>query len=238
MTEPEWWTEDVSEQIAYSARRVSRNIRSMPASDLYQEGVVWAFSHPRKMEGWMSDTENPKRGWARFTRAVEGAMTRVARQEKASREGYDPDDEVFYGIRQIELCLPALWDEHIKLHGPSREPAVGTSNPDPSEGNTWAVMVLDVQDAWGAANLDAGERAMLRYRYGSGATYAELGRAFEVAASTAESRVKKALRKMQRHLGGAKPADCDNTCTDCGGPGSRHAMSNATARAITDGEVE
>ena len=238
MTEHDWFTPDVEEQVAFSARRVSRTIRSVPAQDLYQEGMVWVFSHPGKMAGWMNDTENPKRGWARFTRAVEGAMTKVARQEKAAREGYDPRDEEFYGLAQIELCLPALWDSHLRVNGPAREAREGSSNADPSEGNTWAVMVLDVERAWNDAELDARDRAMVRYRFGNSATYAEVGRAFDVAASTAEVHIKRALRKMQRVLGGAKPAECKESCEDCGGPGSRRVLSNAAMRAITDGDME
>lgn len=236
----EWFTDDVSEQIAFSARRVGRRYRSVPVADLQQEGMVWVFAHPTKMHAWMNDTDNPKRGWARFTRAVEGAMAKVARAEKAHREGYAVEDEAFYALAHLELTLPALWDEDYRVNGPQRDETDRVSTGgDPSEGNTWAAMVADVDRAWRLAGLDGREESMLRHRFGDRrATFAEIGRAHECAQSTAEIHVKRALRKLQRVLGGPKPTECDRTCQDCGGPGSRRAISNAHAAALTDQDYE
>jgi DNA-directed RNA polymerase specialized sigma24 family protein len=225
------------EQVKYSAARVARRYRMSIADDLYQEGIVWVYAHARTVEGWMND-EYPKRGWARFTRRIESVMQKIARAEKASREGYDPDDEAFYYTAMIELVLPALWDSTFRIDGPQRDGSERSSGHDASEGNTWAAMVLDVERAWHEAHLSTRDQSMLRMRYGSQALFSEVARVFECSTSTAEATIKKALRRMQNVLGGAKPQECDATCEDCGGPGSRRALSNTTARAITDKEYE
>lgn len=237
----EWFTDDVAEQIAFSARRVGRRYRSVGVADLQQEGMVWLFAHPTKMHEWMNDTDNPKRGWARFTRGVEGAMARAARAEKAHREGYSLDDEVFYAIGHLELILPALWDKDYRVNGPQREDTERImSSVAPSEGNTWAAMVADAEHAWRAADLDGREESMLRMRYGpSRATFAQIARAHECTQSTAETCIRRVLRKLQRELGGPRPAECGRSCEDCGdGPGSRRAITNAHAIALTEREYE
>lgn len=233
-------TPDVDEQIRYCARRTCRQYRHMQLDDLVQEGRIWALQHPGRMRGFLYD-ENPKRGWARMTRTFDAVMGKVARVEKAHREGYDPDDEYFYTLAILELCLPALWDEHLRRHGPAREDETGTRTTgrrDPSEGNSWVALVADVQSAWDAVDLSGRDRAMLRARFENGASFADLGRAFQVATSTAQQTVRRSLRKLQRVLGGQRPVPCDNVCEDRGGPGSRHVVSNAQARAILDNQYE
>lgn len=240
LTRDQILTPDVDEQISWCARRVVRQYRHMNVDDLVQEGRIWCLTHPGKMRNFLYD-ENPKRGWARMVRTVDAVMNKTARIEKAAREGYDPDDEYFYRIAVLELCLPALWDEVLRREGPSRDDDADDtqrSKRDPSEGNTWTVMVADVQQAWDNADLSGQDRAMLRARYGQGATFADLGRGWQVAASTAQQHIRRAMRKLQKELGGPKPQPCDGTCPDRSGPGSRHAISNAQARAMLDNQYE
>jgi hypothetical protein len=232
-------TDDMVDQVSWSAARIGRRYPYTPVADLRQEGMVWIYSHQNRVVAWMHDEENPKRGWARFTRAVEAAMEKMARAEKAGREGYDPDDEEFYARSMIELVLPAVWDQGYRSDGPSREGREPTSGGhDASEGNTWAAMVLDVEQAYWSAALSYDDRTLLRARLGDGGmTYAELGRMFECSHSTAEVRVKKALRRIQNELGGSRPVSCEPGC-DCGGPGSRKSTSNAAALARTQNDYE
>lgn len=240
LTTEELLTPDVEEQIQYSARQVARRFRGSAVNDLAQEARIWVVAHPTRMEHWFTD-ENPKRGWVRMSRTLEKQMSKFARIEKAAREGYDPDDEYFYAMAMLDLVLPALWDDDLRQSGPSREDGDNTrvsGKKDPAEGSSWPAMVVDVEKAWGDADLDHRQQTMLRLKYRDGATYADIGRAMGVSQSTAHEHVKRALRKIQRQLGGSKPEPCNSECEDCGGPGSRHVISNAHARALTDNQYE
>lgn len=233
-------TPDVEEQILYSARQVARRYRGSAVEDLAQEGRIWVTLHPKRMEHFFND-ENAKRGWVRMTRTIEKQMAKTARIEKAAREGYDPDDEYFYALALFDLVMPALWDDDLRQHGPSHDEGDGTrvaSKKDPAEGSSWPAMVVDVENAWSRAELDGRQRTMLMLKYRDGATYADIGRAMGVSQSTAHEHVKRALRKLQRQLGGGRPEPCDGSCEDCGGLGSRKVMSNAHARALTDNQYE
>ena len=82
-----WATSDVQDQVAASAVRVARRFRGyVEASDLRQEGLIYVYSHQKKMWEWMT-SEHAGIGWKRFTAAIESRMNKVARQEKAAKTG-------------------------------------------------------------------------------------------------------------------------------------------------------
>ena len=239
LTADEIITPDVDEQILYSARKIQRRWRGSTTGDLAQEARLWALSHPSTMQHFFDD-ENPKRGWVRMSRSFEKVMEKKARVENAHREGYDPSDEFFYTQALLSLTLPALFDDDIRANGPARDGEQqhrGKSDVAESS-NVWETLVLDTEKAWNAADLNVDQVNVLKLKFCDNLTYAEIGKVLGVAQSTAHEKTRKALWRLQRQLGGTRPEACGNDCEDCGGPGTRHAWSNAKSRAVTDNQYE
>lgn len=226
--------------IKVAAAQVARRYRGyVTFSDMEQEAQIWVMTHPRTVFDRLQDG---KRGNDRITRQLAKHLHSIARTEKASVSGYNPEDEVFYSQAVVEMILPALWDETLMVQGPQGEPSEGRSNSDPSEGGNWQVMVADVRAAYDRSDLDVRQRVALVMRYHEQATLTEIGRALEVSKQGAQGVVRSALGRLVNYLGGTDPHhSCGYEC-ECGrsygGPGSRRAISNATARAITDGNYD
>jgi hypothetical protein len=82
-------------------------------------------------------------------------------------------------------------------------------------------------------------RLALAYRYGDGLRISQIAQILEVADSTVQNYLNKGINALVRQLGGAAPYSCNADCPDeCGGPGTRHVISNAQAQAITDSAYE
>jgi DNA-directed RNA polymerase specialized sigma24 family protein len=226
----------IEEHVRAAAAQVSRRYRTHTTyADLAQEGFVWALQHKGTVA---SRLEDGKRGEYRLVAPLAGHMQRVARQEKATRAGYSPDDEYFYSRGTLELILPAVWDERHMLKRPTSgedDPSlVGRSKADPAQGNDWLAQVIDVRAAWGKANLTADQRDALALRYRDKLSVDAVAAQMGVAQSTASDRLNGALRGLIEALGGQRPEGCTPDC-ECRPQtvGSRRVISNATAQAIT-----
>jgi len=230
------FTAAIEEFVRAAAAQVSRRYRTHTTyADLAQEGFVWALQHKGTVA---SRLEDGKRGEYRLVAQLAGHMQRVARQEKATRAGYSPDDEYFYSRGTLELALPAVWDEEHMLKRPSTgddDPSLsGRGKIDPSQGNDWLVTVLDVRDAYRNADLTLEQREALTLRYRDRLSVTAVADAQGTAQSTASDRINGALKALVEALGGQRPEGCTPDC-ECQPQtvGSRRVISNATARAIT-----
>jgi len=231
----------VEEYVRPAAASVARRYRAhVSYADLAQEGFIWALNHRGTIR---SRLEDGKRGQYRLIAQLAGHMQKVARQEKASKAGYSPDDEVFYSQGLLEMALPAVWDESYMLRPPMEGERIvtGRSTADPAAGNDWLATTVDVRRAWENADLTSQQRdAMaLRYHPAFRLTVAAVADAMGTAKSTASDRLNGALRALQDELGGPRPEGCSWDCECRPEPvGSRRAMSNASARAMTDREYD
>jgi len=224
----------IEQYIRPAAASVARRYRSeVTYGDLAQEGYLWALRHPGTVR---SRLEDGKRGEYRLIAQLAGHMQSVARAEKASRAGYSPDDEVFYSKGMIEKALPAVWDITHMIRPPLEgEPGGGRSTKDPAAGNDWLATVVDVRAAWDAADLTEDQRKALELRYRHRLSQQGVADAQGTAKSTANERINGGLRALIDTLGGRRPEGCAWDCECRPEPvGSRRAISNAAARALTD----
>lgn len=205
----------------------------MSISDARQVAHEWVLRHPNQVAELLEDGV---RGQRRLKGRLIAAVTKAGRAEKAHQSGYEPDDEVFYGLPTIELVLPALWDESYRPWRPEDE--AGRVKTSGRTYNEWETMVIDVRRAWQEADLTIEERGILAGRFGESLTLTHLGIIWEVSEATIRNRIKGALRRLQHQLGGPSPRTCGSGCECCDYVGTRRAMTNAAARAITANQYE
>lgn len=174
--------DDLTQLINKAAYQLYRRYRAyVEAEDIRQEMWVWVAARVAKVE----DMPTFK---LRYKLLDAGGT--YCRREKAAKSGYSPDDEVFYGLPLLRELLPfAVRDLPIVLKGvddtntsTARKAAAGVSM-------SYETAVADVRAAFNW--LRDPYRAVLR-------AYAD---GDEVSAGE----VTRALRAMQRKLGGRRP---------------------------------
>jgi DNA-directed RNA polymerase specialized sigma24 family protein len=137
-------------------------------------------------------------------------MVSYAKTEKRQCLGYEAEDEAFYGLTQIAEILPSvMWDE------PEPPRSAGSeirSTSDPAEGGNWLASWLDVKHALNVADLSARERSTLLALYADGESQASWADMLGVTAQAVQQTNTRALRKLQRVLGGERDKGCPYQC--------------------------
>lgn len=115
---------------------------------------------------------------------------KFARKEKATRSGYHPDDEAFYGLRVIRELLPVAVDDEPAVLRAVNEAERGAGRRAGSNVPLeYETAIADLRGAY--RRLSVGHRDILR--------------AYVDGADIDETVVSAALRSMQRKLGGRRP---------------------------------
>lgn len=171
------------------------------------------------------DKEDYKELVARTRRWMRYAGERYCRREKAARDGYDINDEVFYSAKRLEQLLEWLLSEGLEERAPiGRAESVSRSTGDPSEGGGHLASLLDVQR--GLELLDDHYRQRLEVRFGKLAGFSDdqianmaqseirtltgwhhekLRYVLGTTGDQVRHRVDTALRRLQWELGGSNP---------------------------------
>lgn len=183
--------------------RVARSVRKQfpmtELDDLYQEAWLWSLNHePTFKQKWDA---NRNYLWS----SVRNHVADYARKEKAAKGGYDLDDEWFYSIPQVRsLLIQAFTPEYVE-RGQSydRQPtASGVSDP----ADVWA-MVADVKRGFGS--LPDKDRELLWRVFGESGDWKVNVKALAgeagVTEKVADQRVRDALSRLRRRIGGARP---------------------------------
>lgn len=222
------------------ARGVRRQYHTSDTDDLTQVALMWCVQHPRKLAEYLGDERD---GARLLSTSMRNACRDYARKQKAAEIGYEPDDEAFYSKRMLKGdgtnpgLLHYVWDRENWEKPPFK--GDGRSKGDPAEGGSWLTIMTDVDKALQA--LGPGELSLLQAHYDLGATYDELGAVMFNGAgkATVAGYVDKAVAKVQNHLGGSRPREDaaeDEWRREPEYVGSRRAISNAHARAITENQ--
>lgn len=135
-------------------------------------------------------------------------LERYARKEKASKSGYQINDEAYYDSVTIGQLLPfviksfvnntALEQSQILINdGTPRKPSA------PAEGGNLLAMLVDIKKAY--EMLDKEDQKILALRYHENHTLQLIAEYLEVAVSTADRRCSQALRRLQNNIGGESP---------------------------------
>ena len=179
-------------------------------ADLVQEAYAWLMTRVVYFNGLLEEENETVRlanqrriGW-QMKRAIE----RYARKEKATRSGYQTNDESFYDVITIAQLLPYViasvvndtaieQAQNLVNDGTPRKPSA------PAEGGNLLATLIDIKKSYEL--LDEDEQKILRLRYHENYTLQQLSEVLECAISTADRRCGNALRKLLNFMGGESP---------------------------------
>ena len=208
MTEPHPILNDIVPSVVTLVHRRYR--KYVDRADLVQEAYAWLMTRVVYFNGLLEEENETVRlanqrriGW-QMKRAIE----RYARKEKATRSGYQTNDESFYDVVTIAQLLPYViasivndtaieQAQNLVNDGTPRKPAA------PAEGGNLLATLIDIKKAYEL--LDEDEKKILRLRYHENYTLQQLSEILECAISTADRRCGNALRKLLNFMGGESP---------------------------------
>lgn len=221
-----------------AGRAAKRRYPTSDSEDLQQEALMWAVTHPGKLKTYLED-EDKRRGERMLTASMRNAAKKYAREERAAHFGYDLEDDAFYSKRMLKGdgnrpgLLHFVFDQ-ANWPKPPPSDGAGRGKGDPAEGNGWLTMMVDVHKA--IESLAADDRTVITEHFLFGLSYEQLGQRMGCAKATVAKRIDRAVGRIQDYLGGVKPKDDpaeDGWDREPEYVGTRRAISNAQARAIT-----
>lgn len=212
--------EELIRPIAY--RIANRYRQYVEREDVAQELRIWWLTHEKAVERYQGED---KIGEKKLKKALYRAAEKFARGQKATVLGYKPEDEFFYNTELIRMLLPMVWNPDLIFQEVQPDEAGGKirRTKAANEGNNLPAMVADVAEALSRIDLD--DYRVLLLHFALEYEYKELASELDIQVGAAKMRVQRAIERIVDTLGGETP------WTD--GPGSRHAISNAHAAAIT-----
>jgi RNA polymerase sigma factor (sigma-70 family) len=208
VTEPHPILNDIVPSVVTIVHRRYR--KYVDRDDLTQEAYAWLMTRASYFNGLLNEENEAVRlanqrriGW-QMKRAIE----RYARKEKATRSGYQTNDESFYDVITIAQLLPYViasvvndtaieQAQNLVNDGTPRKPSA------PAEGGNLLATLIDIKKAYEL--LDEDEQKILRLRYHENYTLQQLSEVLECAISTADRRCGNALRKLLNFMGGESP---------------------------------
>jgi RNA polymerase sigma factor (sigma-70 family) len=208
VTEPHPILNDIVPSVVTLVHRRYR--KYVDRDDLTQEAYAWLMTRASYFNGLLEEENEAVRlanqrriGW-QMKRAIE----RYARKEKATRSGYQTNDESFYDVVTIAQLLPYViasvvndtaieQAQNLVNDGTPRKPSA------PAEGGNLLATLIDIKKSYEL--LDEDEQKILRLRYHENYTLQQLSEVLECAISTADRRCGNALRKLLNFMGGESP---------------------------------
>lgn len=179
-------------------------------ADLKQEAWAFALSKAEQFNETLSTDNEVQQKWneKRVAWQIKRALERYARKEKATKSGYQTNDEAYYDTVTIAQLLPFVIKSHVLdtaleqsqvlvNDGQPRKPSA------PAEGGNLLAMLVDIKKAY--EKLDKEDQDILRLRYHENHTLQMISEYLEVAVSTADRRCTQALRHLQEIMGGDSP---------------------------------
>lgn len=181
----------------------SKKYKMVNKEDIKQELWIWFATHQRKMGEWLD--HEPKDRDKLVAKSLRNAAYDFCLKEKASVEGYNPEDVFFYKKEFIKLLLPAVINSDWARVENSL--SFGGKTPKaPAEANDWMAYSADIKNA--LSKLDEKERRLITEFYGhdmDGTTLHEQILPEKSTPRAAMMQANRALNKMVRHLGGFAP---------------------------------
>ena len=200
--------------------------------DFQQEFIAWMLDHEAFCAEFIE--EHGQEAFDKYlTRCLQNEGKDYMRDVKAQALGYHRDDEYFYAENELKKSLlPSMFDKSKWLEPPQSE---GRSTKAPAEGGNWIATLADVAQAYEKLDLD--DQNLLRNFHQHGMRNMDLAKAHGVTDATMSYRHDRAIKRLQKALGGEKPRPEREATWDTRWRG-RHAVSNSQARAMTSASYE
>ena len=205
-------TEDMVNKYKHIVTRVSydyaKRYGMLDREDIAQECWLWFLEHPSKTQEWaeMDWKENE----LLLARSLRNAALKYCVKEKARVEGYHVDDIFWYSKDFIKELLPAVLTEDWRR---VQETFTGGSNKSAAEAGDWMAYAADIRKAYETLTEDEQKLVFLFYAQDvDGDTLKEASND-RPTARAAMMVANRAVGKMVKHLGGARPVR-DNDYTE------------------------
>jgi RNA polymerase sigma factor (sigma-70 family) len=199
------WLDEATDIAAQVARQVHKKYQPyFDVSDLRQELMVWCIKREDKVKMWLDptkDKEERERGVRYLGKTLSRHADRYCRRRKAQSLGYELRDEVYYTPAILSEVLPYVWGEIAEAKDTSKPKVSGGGNP--AEGGNYIVSVIDIKK--GLEKIDVQDRMVLELRFFESLTLSQIATTLQVSDSTADRKVRGALRRLCYKLGGDNP---------------------------------
>lgn len=189
---------DLTDMIGSCAGSVWRRFSQWAEKDdLIQEGWVWALENRAQVDEWL---ESNQPGLVAYW--LKKAMTRYARKEKADRSGYSGEDEFFYSLPSLRRLLPiVLLSDGAQGSVVDDSVRVPTNRVSYTPHGEFEAIRGDLRTAFRA--LDQTDRELLWAFYVEEVPADALAAVEGVTKAVIDGRVRTALKRMQKKLGGS-----------------------------------
>jgi RNA polymerase sigma factor (sigma-70 family) len=213
-------TQEWDAAIIGMARQYGRSYPMVDWEDIAQELRLWWLRSKKAAEY----VEEGAEGRRKINTSLAREAMMFCHREKAAIVGYKIEDMFFYSTGQLRDLLPLVFDyDNWFLLGQTDD--VGGTKRDPAEGNDALAQLADV--TLGLGGLDKEDQELLVLLYRDGYTEQEMADYYEVPCETLRKRHYRALKRLQKRLGGPRPTDMHE------GPGARKALTNSQAAFLT-----
>ena len=178
--------------------------------DLKQEAYTFVYAKAEQFNESLAIDNDIQRGFneKKIAWQIKRHLERYARKEKATKSGYQTNDEAFYDTVTISQLLPHVISsivndtaleqaQNMINDGTPRKPSA------PAEGGNLLAILIDIKKSY--EMLDKDDQEILRLRYHDNLTLELLGEYLECSRSTAERKSNSALRKLNNNMGGDSP---------------------------------
>ena len=178
--------------------------------DLLQEAWAFVLTRADHFNEILSDENEVQRKWneKKVAWQIRRCLERYARKEKASKSGYQINDEAYYDTVTISQLLPfviksVISDTALEQSQVLINDGTPRKTPAPAEGGNLLAMLVDIKKAY--EKLEKYDQDILRLRYHDNLTLQLISEYLECAISTVDRRCTQALRKLQNNIGGDSP---------------------------------
>lgn len=218
--------EEFANMVNNVAAQIHRKFPMVDRDDLAGEMWLWMVEHQDKVESW---AEDEKYGERKLARSIRRVAVSYALAEKAERAGYDVEDLFFYSTALLRDLLAQVFEYDLWIDAPTATDTGKLSRTSaPDEGNNRLAMLIDIKDALPKMRED--DRTLLWTQFGMKLDDQEHALMLGITEEALRMRVSRALGRLQRKLGGARP--------DVQWVGTRRVISNAQAQALTRSAME
>jgi RNA polymerase sigma factor (sigma-70 family) len=232
------------------AHGVHRSYPMVEVDDLVQEALMWAVAHPGQLDSHLSQPDTALGAW-RIQRSMKNAAREYAVRQRALARGDESlIDDAWYPLDALKGTGRSAGKRGLLHHvfdvnswvNPEKPESEVRSRRDPAHGNDWLATLADVSSALDKLKVqNPAGFDLIEAHFHWGLTYEQIGAGLEPAVSreTVSKRMDRAIKKVQEVLGGPRPKkDPEEDGWENGLVGTRRAISNAHARALTGSDYD